>query len=93
MVFRYLLVDDAAPPGPLDDAAPPPDPPLLLDAAPPPLPDVLPELGGAGATVVVLELDEEDFPGLLLPAGGTMTVVSFFSSHPVNANAPRIANT
>jgi hypothetical protein len=91
-----LLVDEAAPPGPLEAADPPEEPPLLLDAAPPP--DVLPELGaglGAGVVtvVVVLELDDDALPGLLLPAGGTTTVVSFFSSHPVNANAPRMTNT
>lgn len=34
----YLLVDEAAPPGPLDAAAPPPlEPPVVLEAAPPPL--------------------------------------------------------
>ena len=90
----YLLVDEAAPPGPLEAADPPLGPPLLLEAAPPPLPEVLPELGaelGAGAVVVLLELDEDDLPALLLP--GVMTVVSFFSSHAVNANAPRMTNT
>ena len=89
-----MLVDEAAPPGALEAADPPLDPPLLLEAAPPPLPEVLPELGaelGAGVVVVLLELDEDDLPGLLLP--GVMTVVSFFSSHAVSANAPRIANT
>jgi hypothetical protein len=96
-MFLYLLVDEAAPPGPLEAAEPPPDPPLL-EAAPPPLPDVLPELGaelGAGTTVVVLELEEDDLPAplLLLPAGGVTMVVSRFSSHPVSANAPRMANT
>jgi hypothetical protein len=81
-----LLVDEAAPPGPLEAA----EPPVLLEAAPPPLPEVLPELGAG--VVVELELDDEDLPGLLLLPGAT-TVVSFFSSHPVNANAPRMTNT
>ena len=93
MRFCYLLVEEAAPPGPLEAADPPEEPPLLLDVAPPPVPDVLPELGaGLGAGVVVeLELDEEDLSGLLLP--GATTVVSFFSVHAVNANAPRMTNT
>ena len=89
-----MLVDEAAPPGPLEAADPPLDPPPLLEAAPPPLPEVLPELGaelGAGAVVVLLELDEDDLPALLLP--GVMTVVSFFCSHAVSANAPRKTNT
>ena len=92
--FCYLLVDEAAPPGPLEVADPPLDPPLLLEAAPPPLPEVLPELGaelGAGAVVVLLELDDDDLPAL--PPPGVMTVVSFFCSHALRANAPRMTNT
>jgi hypothetical protein len=73
-----LLVDEAAPPGPLEAAEPPPIPPLL-DAAPPLVPPVAPalpesvlELAPApGVLGVVLEDEDDEPPGT--------TMVSRFS--------------
>jgi len=81
MLNRYLLDDEAAPPGPLDAADPPPLPPLLLDAAPPPLPLIapLPELEP--------ELEDDDLP---VPPG-VVTTVSFFSWQPDNVSPPNNA--
>jgi hypothetical protein len=73
--MRYLL-DEAAPPEPLEEAAPPPLPPLLLDAAPPPVPAVPPLL------VPELDVDEEDLP----PAPPGLTTVVSLRSHPASAN-------
>jgi hypothetical protein len=82
----YLLDEEAAPPGPLDEAAPPlpPLPPLLLEAAPPPLP--LPLI--APPPEPELELDDDDLPVPPPPPG--VTTVSL-RSQAVSVNAPNNA--
>jgi hypothetical protein len=92
----YLLDDDAAPPDPLDEAAPlpEPEPPLLLDAAPPlgpaipPLPlEVPPEPD------LEVELDDDDLLVLLPPLLPGDTTVSLRSWQAESAKTPKSAKT
>src|SRR5215210_5833618 len=64
----YLLDEDAAPPAPLDEAAPLPEPPLLLDAAPPLLPDIPPlPLELPPEPDLASDVDDDDLLVLLPP--------------------------
>ena len=87
-----MLVEDAAPPGPLLDAAAPLPlvPPLLLVADPPVPALELDDLLGAGTTTVSLVVVEDD---LLAPPPLGTTIVSFFSSHAAAAKAPTSNST
>ena len=75
----YLPDEDAAPPDPLDEAAPPPEPPLLdaapplLPAIPPPLLEVPPELD------FEVEVDDDDLLVLVPPLLPGETTVSLRS--------------
>jgi hypothetical protein len=74
----YLPDEDAAPPAPLDDAAPLPEPPLLLEAAPPLLPAVpLPPLAVPPEPDLEVDVDEDDLLVLpLLPGATTVSLRS-----------------
>jgi hypothetical protein len=90
----YLLDEDAAPPDPLDEAAPLPEPPLLLDAAPPLLPDIPPlPLEVAPEPVLESDVDDGDLLVLLPPLLPGDTTVSLRSWHAESAKTPKTANT
>jgi hypothetical protein len=89
-VPRYLVAEEAAPPGPLAAAEPPLTPPLLLEAAPgdddaaPPLPELLvPPVAPALPVSVEAELDEPGELGAVAvdedddPPGTTIVSFSF----------------
>ena len=90
-----MLDEDAAPPEPLDEAAPLPEPPLLLDAAPPLLPPIPPLPLEVPPEDFEVELDDDDLLVLLppLPLLPGDTTVSLRSWQAESAKTPKSAKT